>query len=470
MHFKRGTLFLVLGWGCVLVIGYVYHFILTRQLPVADYAVYLLVMSILQWFEIILINGLPYAVQRYASASPDQSDAILKFAMKAQAGVSVLLFGSTFLFAPQIAGLFKDPGLVPFIRLAVLDIPFIGFFHLLVSFENSRKAFHRQALLLVSYAVAKLGIGIVLVLKMHSANGALWANPLSAVIGAAIGFVLLRSKADQRFEQAAAMIHFTLPSVLYFLVLQLLLNMDLWLVKYFLGSDVVGFYGVAALLAKIPFYLFIGVSATLLPILSSSLSAGNHDAALATISQAMRFLWLLLAPVAVLISARSYDLITVLFKPEFADGAPVLSVLIWGVTLLSFINLFTTILNADHRPGLSFVLIFATVLLAVILNRILIPQYGAIGAAMAMLVSLATGALSSFFLIFRKFRIHFPLLSFARISLSALILWPLSRIFPVHGFAGIALLGTGVIVYAALLFFSKEIDREEIRGLVMGDR
>ncbi len=470
MHFKQGTLFLVFGWGCVLVIGYVYHFILTRQLPVADYAIYLLVMSILQWFEIILINGLPYAVQRYAAATPDQSDAILKFAMKLQAGISVLLFGLTFLFAPQIAGLFKDPGLVPFIRLAVLDIPFIGFYHLLVAFENSRKAFHRQALLLVSYAIVKLTIGIVLVFKMHSATGALWANPLSAILGGIIGFVLLRSKPNRRFEQAVSMIRFTLPSVFYFLVLQLLLNIDLWLVKYFLGSDVVGFYGVAALLAKIPFYLFIGVSATLLPILSSNISAENHEAVLNTISQAIRFLWLLLAPVAVLISANSYDLITVLFKSEFAPGAPVLSILIWGVTLLSFINLFTTILNADHRPALSFILISATVLFAVILNRILIPQYGTMGAAMAMLVSLAVGALASFFLVFRKFRIHFPFLSFVRISLAAMVLWPLSRISPIHGFGGIALLGTGVVVYATLLWISREINQDEIMGLVIGNR
>ena len=466
MHFKQGTFHLVLGWGFVLVLGYVYHFILTRQLSVPDYAIYLLVMSILQWFEIFLVNGLPYAVQRYAAARPDQSGAILRFALKVQTVIALCLFGITFLCAPRISRLFGDHLLTTFIRLAVIDILFIGFFHLLVAFENSRQAFHRQALLLVCYGAAKLLVGVLLVMQTRSVVGALWANPLSAVIGAAIGFIMLRSQPGMRFDRRISMIRFTLPSILYFLVLQLLLNMDLWFVKYFLGLDGVGYYGVASLLAKIPFYLFIGVSAALLPVLSSGISSGNHQDVLVTISQAFRFLWLFLAPVAVLISLGSRDLITVLFKPEFSPGAPVLSILVWGVTLLSFINLFTTILNADHRPALSFILIFFTVVLAVILNLTLIPRFQAIGAAVAMVVSLGFGALASFCLVFRKFRIQLPIRSFFRISISALVLWPVSRLIPVQGFAGIGALGMGLVVYTAFLGITGEINKDEIYGLI----
>ena len=112
MNFKRGTFYLIVSWTVLLFTGYVLNVLLARYLGPKSYGIYGLVMSVLLWIEIVVINGLPYAVQKFISSDESRSGAILWTAGQMQFVVSVILFGISFALAPLIASFFKDTRLV----------------------------------------------------------------------------------------------------------------------------------------------------------------------------------------------------------------------------------------------------------------------------------------------------------------------------------------------------------------------
>lgn len=408
MEFKKGAGTLIFAWACILLIGYAYIFWLTRYWPAEEYGRYSLVISILFWIEIAVINGLPYALVKFVSAEPENAGGLLVRIAWMQGAVTLVLFILTVLSAPLIGRLLNDGLLVFHLRFAAAAILFYGFFHLLVSFQNGIRRFSRQAFLLVFYALCKLGLGIALVSLMHTVTAALLANTSAALVALAAGFLLVKPVPRAGPVQGLAIARFAFPAAVYFLVLNLFFHLDLWQINYFLGFETAAYYSVAKSLAKIPFFLFMGLSTTLMPILVSHLASGENRKASDLISGAARFLWMLTAPVAVSFSLLSGEMIKLLFKAEYSSAAPLLGVLVWSTVFLSFLFLFTTVLNSDHRPGLSLGITAFAVLFAAGLGAYLIPRLGAAGGAIAMFASIGIGAAGSQVLVFRRFKARFP--------------------------------------------------------------
>ena len=133
MSFRRGTVYLTAAWSVVVLTGYVFNVWLARTFTADQYGVYGVVMAVLVWIEIVIINGLPYAVQKFVASDSENAGAILHAAGRIQAVVAVILFAVSYLAAPLIAAFFRDARLTWLFRLAFVDILVYGFFHLLAS-------------------------------------------------------------------------------------------------------------------------------------------------------------------------------------------------------------------------------------------------------------------------------------------------------------------------------------------------
>ena len=82
--FKKGTIYLILGWTTQLCAGYFLNFWLGRKLGVEGYGTYGVVMSILLWIEVGVISGLPTAIQKFVSANESRALSIMKAAVRIQ--------------------------------------------------------------------------------------------------------------------------------------------------------------------------------------------------------------------------------------------------------------------------------------------------------------------------------------------------------------------------------------------------
>jgi O-antigen/teichoic acid export membrane protein len=462
MHFKRGSLYLTLAWAAAMLSGYIYYFWLTYRFKQAVFGDYQVVMSVLTWLETVVINGLPYTIQKFIGSDEQKAGGILKAAFRLQLWIAGLLFTAAFISAPWISALFRNPGYSLYLRVAFCDILFFGFFHLLLAYQNGTKKFGKQALLFVIYAAGKLLAGVSLVLITGSLIAALVANSAASVLGIFWGVLFLGKINLKTDYPAGPLMRFTWLSLSYLLLLNLLFSVDLWFIKYHFTSAVSGYYGLAGMLARVPYFLFMGVSMTMLPTLSTALANRDFESTRQLFRQALQFLWVFMAPVGVLMVTFRHELLAILFKSDYAPSASIMAILVWGMIALAFFYLNTTLINADHRPRLSFSLVGATVFVDVILNIILIPRFGVHGGAYATNLSCGLGlALSSIF-VYRRFQVLISGLSFLRISTTALAMGILAHFSGAAGKTAIPVMIIAILCYFGMLFLIGELSVREL--------
>ena len=124
MNIKQGTLYLMLSWAIVLLVGYALNLWVAKTFGPDQYGMYGFVMQILLWVEIVIINGLPYSVQKFVSSNQSKAFGILRTATWMQLFVSIGLFLLAFSSVPWIAKLFRDARLNLYLRIAFIDILF----------------------------------------------------------------------------------------------------------------------------------------------------------------------------------------------------------------------------------------------------------------------------------------------------------------------------------------------------------
>ena len=448
---------MIIAWTVLLFAGYILNVWLARHLGPESYGTYGLVISVLLWIEIVIINGLPYAVQKFISSDESRSGAILWTAGKMQFVVAAVLFGISFALAPFIASFFKDAGLAVWFRIAFIDILVYGFFHIFSSYQNGSRHFGKQALLLVIYGLSKLGFVFLFIFWTQSLSGAFLANAAGSVVGLIAGLLFLGKDIRIGIYDRQRLIRFAFPSLLYFLMLNLLLYIDLWVVNYFLGKTTGGYYVAASTIARIPYFIVFGLSATVLPTLSNKLKSGVFNEAKAIIQSSFKYFLLMALPIGILITLFPRDIIVFIYSAVYIQSGSIFPVLVWGMIFLAFFSILTTIINADNAPHISFGIAVLTVLVDVIINIKLVPVYGTFGGALATTVAVGIGTLIALAYVYRRFHFLLNLKSSLRIATAGLVLLgavKLSQAINLH-FLLSGLIG--LILYGLVLIIFKEV-------------
>jgi stage V sporulation protein B len=462
LSLKRGTLYLMAGWSSILISGYLLNMVLARWFATGTFGNYGFVMAVLMWFEIFVINGMPGAVQKFVSAAEGEAYPIFWTAARVQAVLVAGLTAVLMLSAPAFAAAFRDPGLTPYFRLAFLNIPFYGFFHLLVSFQNGLRRFGKQAFCFAFYGFAKLGCSLGLCAFHPTLESALIGNAAGSFVAMALAFGLLKDKRIQAPGRATELIRFAAPVLMYALMSQLLMSVDLWSVKYFLGEEASGYYNTASILARIPFYLLAGLSAAMLPTISSGISAGAVEQVRSRIRDATRFSLMVLIPVAVLLTVYSRQITALLFKARYVPAAEAMEVLVWAFSCIALMTLFLTLINADGRPRKSFMIAGAAAAADLALNLALVPRLGIRGAAVASLIACGAGMLAGAADVFRRFRSLPAAGSLLKIASAAAVLLAVVLLVRPGGLGFLWAAAAGTAAYAAVLLATGEIRKADL--------
>jgi len=146
-------------------------------------------------------------------------------------------------------------------------------------------------------------------------------------------------------------------------------------------------------------YLFAGL---LLPIFSKMIK--QHE----SVNQMIRLSFLLLVvPVVIFAfgsSFYSYDLMNLLYVNHVGEAAEIYKYLIFSFISISITYIFGTLLTANGNLKALNIMAATGCLLNIILNFILIPLHGALGSAIASLVTQTFTALTQIIISFRKFK------------------------------------------------------------------
>jgi O-antigen/teichoic acid export membrane protein len=252
------------------------------------------------------------------------------------------------------------------------------------------------------------------------------------------------------------------------LMLQTLGSLDLWFLKVAgpsNGDVTMGLYVAARNVALVPSVIFMVISDVLLPSLSAALAA--NDAALSRryLQGGVRFLCITMLPTCVLFGLGADQIMAGLYSSRFEGGGLYLRILIWYALALPFLDLFAAALNARGEPFTSGKSLLLVVPAALVLNALLVPSYGAVGAAAANAAVGAGAAVLLGVVVYRRFG---PLVTFRTVgkTLTALgLMAGVASQFTLTGpVLGIVYLGC-LALYAGTLILLGEVTRSELASV-----
>ena len=160
------------------------------------------------------------------------------------------------------------------------------------------------------------------------------------------------------------------------IALYLTSRIDFFVVLLYLGARELGIYSVAVGLAEITVRLSNEIGTMLFPIFArGTLKAGQAAAAL-------RMVILLAVGAAVVLGVTSGPLVRILFGDAFGGAVPAFRWLLLGTVAWSTTNVTWPYIAASGRPG-SGVCLWLAAGVDVLLNVILLPRWGVVGASVA---------------------------------------------------------------------------------------
>ena len=177
-------------------------------------------------------------------------------------------------------------------------------------------------------------------------------------------------------------------------------RLDLWILGAVAGARELGLYSVAVAWSSSLFFLPTTLTAVQRPDL---VRASPDDAVRRASVIFRRTILLTVVPVIVMIVAAPF-LCGTLMGQEFDDSVDDLRVLTLGVFGVVALKLLGNAITAQRKPGLASIGIAAGFICTIVLDVVLIPRYGALGAAVASSIAYTLGGAIVAFVFVRALR------------------------------------------------------------------
>jgi len=464
----RGTVLLVFSKALFLVGSVMIHVFLGRTLGPRGYGQYGLVMSILLWFEVVVNSAIPWAVSKVISERKILARPVFLQGFGLQLAFSTAVLAAFAVLAPALARVFGDGSIRVLLWWVALDIPFFALLSVVLTYFNGLQHFGRQGIVSISRILFKVLATIFLVLSGFNITGALVANIIASVLALMVGFFLLRlpPSPSERIRLIDRVLTFGLPYTLFLLSAQLLLSIDLWSVKILVDDPAAaGFYTSAQTISRVPYFLFLGLTTALFPALSHSVSSGQEAASRAQVRQAIRLQALILLPAGAVVSASPGAVVQLFFGIDFQPAVAPLTLLFWGMILFTCFYNLAVILSVTGRLTTALGFSLACIGGDVVLNWLLIPQMGLMGAALATALTSLVGTVVLAWLVTVRFGGVLSIRTLIKLVAAAGLIYGLSALLDLEGLLFIL---EGVVlfaIYIGSMVILKEVRREDFNRL-----
>ncbi|MGZ5171316.1 MAG: oligosaccharide flippase family protein [Burkholderiales bacterium] len=457
-----GTIWGFLAEALILPTGLISATYLTRALGPDGYGLFSLAATLISFCGVVATSLFARGSIKLISEADDwRPVATTVVRMHAACGFATTLL--VLLFAAHLADLLREPRLTFYlILLSVQPLLFVvSGAHRDVLIGVGR--FREQAVPIAVRSVVRLALIIVLVESGLSITGAVLGLVGATLIELLIYRLSIRPRffpastypASRVWEQAT-------PIFVSALCLQLFTRIDLFaLTSLGLATAEAGYYGAAHNLSVIPGLFAAAFTPLLLSTLSSMLKNGQQQSARLMMRDSVRLVFGML-PFAAMASGAAAEIVAVIFGASFAPTAPILAWLIFGKVASVMISIAVVIMIVADRPGFTFALAGPMLLLGIAGHIVLIPRFGAVGAAWVTTSLEIAGALVALAIVYRVQRVFVPMATIARTLLIAGVAWLLAALVPAPGFWVVAKLGLIALAIVAGYGLLGEFSNREI--------
>jgi len=246
---------------------------------------------------------------------------------------------------------------------------------------------------------------------------------------------------------------------------------DTLMLTYYSTLQNVGIYQVALPISMVLFFFAGAIGAAIYPLFSEFEAKKEFRKLSEMTSLIYSYIEIAVLPAAVVFFVYPDLIINTLFGAKFLGGIIVLQIFAIATPVMIIGNINYIILAAIGQAKKSFKMVLFSALLNLILNFILIPKYGIVGAAISSVLAFSSLFILSTIQLQRIYRFTIPYWKLIKILFSSLIfllsIHLLKNYLRLNPFIeAVVVLAIGGLVYAGLLFATRTINLKMIKILL----
>jgi len=361
---------------------------IARYLGPENYGLVSYVVAFVGLFSFISSLGIDFILNRELIRHPENRDELLG------TGFRLKLFGGTIAFAISVFfSLFFNNDNLTRALLVIFSLSFILQAPLVINifFQSQVRAKENFKAQLGGSVISSI-LKIILIL---SGGGVIWLIIIYTAESIWQSIFLYRAYQSLKLKivtwhfnkiLASSILKDSWPLMLSSAATFIYLRIDQVMIGALMGKEAVGIYAAGVKITEI-FYFVPGViGASLFPAIVNAKKISQHLYE-RRLMFFYGFLFLLSLFIVVPVALLSQPIIYFLFGSQYLESVSILRIYIWSSTGLFVSSGLTYYFMAENKTKTIFKMYFLAMLSNVILNLLLIPKYGLIGAAWATLVA-----------------------------------------------------------------------------------
>jgi O-antigen/teichoic acid export membrane protein len=475
----KGAAFTFLGMFSFIFFEFISRVIIARFVTSSEYGAFNIGLSLLYILVFISCLGLQGGATRCIAyfrgrGEHEKVNGIVYSSLQMSIMTSIFLFMIAFYLSDHLSGIFhiEQPDVI---RLFIISFPFLVLIEMLSSIfigygRVDERIYFRDVLM----SLLKVAGIIITVALGFGFIGIIYAYSLSIIISALLFAFYAAKKLPIRKSNGFESIRnklfwFSTPLLFTFLSTLIIMRTDTLMLGYFKTSDIVGLYNSASPIAQlIPIFLN-SITFIYVPI-SSYLYSNNRIAELKQ-NYAILTKWTLLLtlPFFFIIFIFPEAVLNIIFGPSYILASDALRILALGALINVITGQNAATLVVLGKTKLNMIDDSIGAILNVLLNLILIPAMGIIGAAIASVISIGAINILKSVQIFWSHRIHPFNVNFLKLIVTSTIL--IAIFYEFTKVLSLTLISIWILIFFLFLFLAiymiciiitKSFDREDI--------
>ncbi len=243
---------------------------------------------------------------------------------------------------------------------------------------------------------------------------------------------------------------FGLPLIFYELAGVILLTADRALVRYYLGAEALGYYSVAYGLSQyVNDLMTVPLGLAILPIYLRLWTNEGRERTTEFLHVSLDFYLMAAAGIYMLVTLGSHDALLLLASQKYLGADRLIPFLVGGLLIYTTHVFLCAGLLIQKKTGTMALALVCSTILNVILNCVLLPRYGLMGAAVALLLTHVVTILLLWLASSRILPIGVRFGALAKYGLCGLAGWALASqiALPAHLLNAICRCSAGLAVY-----------------------
>ena len=358
-----------------------------RVLGAAEYGVFAYVLGLAGFFTIFADIGVNATLTREIAKKPDEASQYFATAFWIKIALLIITAGLVIFVAPMFSKIEGVRALLPFMALLTA---FDGLRELSASFFRAREKMELEALITTSTNVAVTVFGFLILRLATNAEALAITYALSAGTGTIIGAIILRHQFAGvikffRKNLVRPILEVALPIAFLGIIAVFMLQTDILMLGFLKGPEDIGFYSAGQKIVQMLYTLPAIFATSVFPVLSRLIGKNEREKTKSVIEQCVGSINMIGIPIVVGGIVLAKSIIFFLYGAEYLPA--VLSFQVLALTpLIIFPSYFVGnyVFAYDGHKKMIIPVISGS-LGNIVLNAILIPPFGIVGASIATL-------------------------------------------------------------------------------------